>query len=222
MLMRTEVIYSIAALATFPVVANAQVDVNTIAKVQLTGGEVSQVINYKDGNATKQLDKGKYIITSDAITGTANASIKVAVKNGENVLPLNGAAAAEPVTVSVGSQINVTFELGTAVLPEGGLTLEITNGEGVTEVKNVKVTLDLKVDKIYNTLLGEYSTNYINALYNNAEYKDKDQQIDLRNKIVALATYKYTDYVRKAMEPTAFMLSLVMKTTQQKCSVFQN
>ena len=219
MLMRTEVIYSIAALAAFPVAANAQVDVKTIGKVTLSDNKAEKPIDYKDDNDTKQLIKGKYKITSDAIAGTANSSIKVAVKNGGTPLNLNGINGNTEVTVSVGSQINVTFEIGETTTVDD-LKLYITDGSGVTVVTNVKVALDLKVAKIYSTLFGEYNS-YINYLYNVAEWDKKDSRLDLREKISALATYKYTDYVEdNSKEEGAYSLYALIGKEDNEEAVF--
>ena len=68
--MRTEFIYSLAALSAIPVVANADAEAYKASAVQTVGTESD--VELKVGT----LAKGKYTLTSDAISG-ANLTVKV-------------------------------------------------------------------------------------------------------------------------------------------------
>ena len=169
--MRTEVIYSIAALATFPVVANAQVDAASITTINIENGVSSTAIKDAKGD---NLVKGKYTITSDAIAGTADKKITVKVKNGNAELTLNDGTNPTSVEVTGGSKINIAFELTEVSL--NGITLEITSETGVTKVTNVKVALNYDFTSVAAILNNKFNTDYKINVWEKVEVKNNRRQ----------------------------------------------
>ena len=108
--MKAQFIYSVAALATFPIVVNASVEADNIGKITAK----------KDGTAwTKnvELAPGKYTFKNTVLaTGTANKKATVEVLDGATPL-------ATPVEVKVGEVFTIDFELATTKT----VTFKVTN-----------------------------------------------------------------------------------------------
>ena len=215
MLMRTEVIYSIAALAAFPVVANAQVDAASIATINIENGNSSTAIKDAKGD---NLVKGKYTITSDAIAGTADKKITVKVKNGNAELTLNDGTNPTSVEVTGGSKINIAFEL--TEVSQNGITLEITS-ETVTKVTNVKVALNYDFTSVAGILNNKFNTDYKINVWEKVEVKkeneDNDLQEELDKRITAIANGDYEFY--KANVTTGEELGKVIGKESQRAEV---
>ena len=95
--MKAQLIYSVAALATFPIVVNAQVNADNIGKITAK----------KDGTAwTKNIElaPGKYTFKSAISTGTAGKKATVSILNGSTPIVDN-------FDVTVGAAISKDFTL---------------------------------------------------------------------------------------------------------------
>lgn len=179
--MKAQLIYSVAALATFPIVVNAQVNADNIGKITAK----------KDGTAwTKNIElaPGKYSFKSAISTGTAGKKATVSILAGTTPIVDNfdvtvGAAISKDFTLSATTTVTIN------VVSEAGASADFIADESVVQLNfnftKVAELLQIEYNKVTNALA---SANY--------EEKAKDAQLHsaLYDRIVAIAGADYAFY----------------------------
>lgn len=179
--MKAQLIYSVAALATFPIVVNAQVNADNIGKITAK----------KDGTAwTKNIElaPGKYSFKSAISTGTAGKKATVSILAGTTPIVDNfdvtvGAAISKDFTLSATTTVTIN------VVSEAGASADFIADESVVQLNfnftKVAELLQIEYNKVTNALA---SANY--------EGKAQDAQLHsaLYDRIVAIAGADYAFY----------------------------
>lgn len=179
--MRTEFIYSVAALASFPIVVNAQVNADNIGKITAK----------KDGTAwTKnvELAPGKYTFKNTVLaTGTANKKAKVEVLDGATPL-------ATAVEVKVGEVFTIDFELATTKT----VTFKVTNQDNKKDfvADGAAVILNFNFTNVAQLLQIEY--NKVTQILGQAQYDgkaaDAQEYSAYYDRVMAIANADYAYY----------------------------
>ena len=179
--MRTEFVYSVAALAAFPILVNAQTEAISFGKVTAT----------KDGVAVskeaKGLVPGKYSLITSATTGTAGKKATVTIKQGTTQLATK--------EFTVGQTVALNF----TVTATGDITVEFKSEAGVASdfvADGAKVNLNFDFSAVASKLLIEYnklSTALATYQYEKAE-ADIRTYSSLYDRITAIANADYKFY----------------------------
>lgn len=178
--MKAQLIYSVAALATFPIVVNAQVNADNIGKITAK----------KDGTAwTKNIElaPGKYTFKSGISTGTAGKKATVSILNGSTPIVDN-------FDVTVGAAISKDFTLDATTT----VTLKVVNQVNTADfiADGSVVQLNFNFSKVAELLQIEY--NKVTQVLAEAQYDNKatDAQTHsaLYDKIVSIANADYAFY----------------------------
>ncbi len=178
--MKAQFIYSVAALATFPIVVNAQVNAESIGKITAA----------KDGTAwTKDiaLVPGKYTFKSGVSVGTAGKKATVSI--------LDGATPIVPdFQVTVGDPISKDFVVSTNKTVTIKVVSETAAADFVADESVVQ--LNFNFSKVAELLQIEY--NKVTQILGQAQYADKvaDAQTysALYDRVMAIANADYTYY----------------------------
>jgi hypothetical protein len=183
--MKAQFIYSVAALATFPIVVNAQIEAVNIGKITAL----------KDGTTwtkeTSDLAKGKYTFKSTVVsTGTAGKKANVYILNGVTVL-----ASGE---FEVGKLISLDFDLDLVDDAKTKVTVKVVSEAAAADfvVDESLIQLNYDFTKVAQLLKIEYNkvTNALAA----ANYEEKAQDAQgysaLYDRIVAIAGANYAFY----------------------------
>ena len=181
--MKAQFIYSVAALATFPIVVNASVEAENIGKITAA----------KDGTAwTKKIDlvPGKYTFKNTIFaTGTKDKKAKV------EILDPNGNPLTTAVEVAVGETFSLNFTLDDATK----VTLQVTNQDTQADfvADGAAVILNYDFTKVAQLLKIEYNkvTNALAAANYEEKAKDAQTYSAYYDKIVAIAGANYAYYV---------------------------
>ena len=176
--MKAQLIYSVAALATFPIVVNAQVDAENTGAITIKKNETSWT------KTSKELAKGKYSFLGGINAFGANAVLKIEA-TGVDVTK----------TLKKDEAITADFELA------GASTVKITVTAAAAmaadaSVAESKIQLNFNFSKVAELLQIEYNkvTNALAAA--NYEEKAQDAQLHsaLYDRIVAIAGADYAFY----------------------------
>ena len=180
--MKAQFIYSVAALATFPIVVNASVNAETIGKItaEKSGTPWTKSI---------ELAPGKYTFKNTVLaTGTADKKAKVEVLDGATPL-------ATAVEVKVGEVFTINFELATTKT----VTFKVTNQDNQNDfvADGASVILNFEFTKVAQLLFIEY--NKVTSALSAAEYKgkaaDAAKYSELYDRIMAIQGADYAFYV---------------------------
>ena len=183
--MKAQFIYSVAALATFPIVVNAQVDAENIGKITAK----------KDGTAwTKEtadpLAKGKYTFKSTVLsTGTANKKATVTILNGDvNLISKD---------FKVGDPISLDFTLADAAKVTVKVVSEAASADFV--VDGSVIQLNFNFSKVAELLQIEYNkvTNALAAAEYTGKASDAQTYSAYYDRILAIANADYEYYVNE-------------------------
>ena len=176
--MRTEFIYSVAALASFPIVVNAQVDAESIGKIEINKGK-------KEWSTTsKSLVPGKYSFLGGTNAFGANATLKIE---------------------ATGIDITKTLKKDEAITADFVLTSASTVKITVTAAANLsanasvagtKIQLNFDFTKVAQLLQIEYNkvTNALAAAEYTEKAQDAQKYSELYDRIVAIAGADYAFY----------------------------
>lgn len=184
--MKAQFIYSVAALATFPIVVNAQVEAENIGKITAK----------KDGTVfekqTEDLVKGNYTFKSTVLsTGTAGKKATVSIFIGDAI------EAAASSVFTVGEDIALDFNL-TATAK---VTIKVQSEEAAADfvVDGSLVQLNFNFSKVAELLQIEY--NKVTAVLASAEYPDKNTDATTYSayydRILAIANADYAYYTNE-------------------------
>ena len=178
--MKAQFIYSVAALATFPIVVNAQVDADNIG----------QITAKKDGTEwTKDiaLVPGKYSFKSGISAGTAGKKATVSILDGTTpIVP--------DFQVTVGDPISKDFVVSTNTTVTIKVVSETAAADFVADESVVQ--LNFNFSKVAELLQIEY--NKVTQILGQAQYADKvaDAQAysALYDRVMAIANADYAYY----------------------------
>ena len=180
--MKAQFIYSVAALATFPIVVNAQVDADNIGKITAK----------KDGTAwTKaiELAPGKYSFKSAISAGTAGKKATVSILDGTTPIVAD-------FQVTVGEAISKDFEVSTKKTVTIKVVSEAADADFIADESVVQ--LNFNFSKVAELLQIEYNkvTNALAA----AEYTGKASEVQAYSayydRILAIASADYAFYAK--------------------------
>ena len=176
--MKAQLIYSVAALATFPIVVNAQVDAENTGAITIKKNETSWT------KTSKELAKGKYSFLGGINAFGANAVLKIEA-TGVDVTK----------TLKKDEAITADFELADASTVKITVTAAAAMAADAS-VAESKIQLNFNFSKVAELLQIEYN-KVTNALASaNYEEKAKDAQLHsaLYDRIVAIAGADYAFY----------------------------
>lgn len=181
--MRSEFVYSLAALAAFPIVVNAQVEAVSVGKITAK----------KDGSAwtmekDKDFVKGKYSFIGDASTGIAKKKVTITIlKDGATLVSGN---------YEVGKAIKLDFTLDAAAKINVKVQGETADADYVISTSAIQLNYDFT--KVAELLQIEY--NKVTEVLGSAEYKEKASDAQtyskLYDRIVAIANADYAFYTK--------------------------
>ena len=178
--MKAQLIYSVAALATFPIVVNAQVNADNIGKITAK----------KDGTAwTKNIElaPGKYTFKSAISTGTAGKKATVSILNGSTTI-------VDDFDVTVGAAISKDFTLDATTTVTIKVVSEVASADFIADESVVQ--LNFNFSKVAELLQIEY--NKVTQVLAEAQYDGKatDAQTHsaLYDRIVSIANADYAFY----------------------------
>ena len=180
--MKAQLIYSVAALATFPIVVNAQVNADNIGKITAK----------KDGTAwekqTENLVQGKYTFKSTVLsTGTAGKKATVSILDEASNVLVSG-------QFEVGKEISLNFQLDATEKVKVKVVSEAASADFV--VDGSVIQLNYNFSKVAELLQIEY--NKVTQILGQAQYADKvtDAQTHsaLYDRVMAIANADYTYY----------------------------
>lgn len=181
--MRSEFVYSLAALAAFPIVVNAQVEAVSVGKITAK----------KDGSAwtmekDKDFVKGKYSFIGDASTGIAKKKVTITIlKDGATLVSGN---------YEVGKAIKLDFTLDAAAKINVKVQGETADADYVISTSAIQLNYDFT--KVAELLQIEY--NKVTEVLGSAEYKEKASDAQtyskLYDRIVAIANADYAFYAK--------------------------
>lgn len=176
--MKAQLIYSVAALATFPIVVNAQVDAENTGAITIKKNETSWT------KTSKELAKGKYSFLGGINAFGANAVLKIEA-TGVDVTK----------TLKKDEAITADFELA------GASTVKITVTAAAAmaadaSVAESKIQLNFDFTKVAQLLKIEYNkvTNALAAANYEGKAKDAQDYSALYDRIVAIAGADYAFY----------------------------
>ena len=178
--MRTEFIYSLAALSAIPVVANADAEAYKAGDVQTvsTAGDVVLPVG--------TLAKGKYTLTSDAISG-ANLTVKIVYGAGETPTVLTST------TTTDGNGISLSF---TALNELTDVKIVLVHGTTAITVPAPVITLKFDFALVANKLQIEH--NKLTQALAGYEYPEKTTEnalaVEYYDRIMAIANADYAFY----------------------------
>lgn len=176
--MKAQLIYSVAALATFPIVVNAQVDAENTGAITIKKNETSWT------KTSKELAKGKYSFLGGINAFGANAVLKIEA-TGVDVTK----------TLKKDEAITADFELADASTVKITVTAAAAMAADAS-VAESKIQLNFGFTKVAQLLKIEYNkvTNALAA----ANYEEKAQDAQgysaLYDRIVAIAGADYAFY----------------------------
>lgn len=176
--MKAQFIYSVAALATFPIVVNAQVDAENTGAITIKKNETSWT------KTSKELAKGKYSFLGGINAFGANAVLKIEA-TGVDVTK----------TLKKDEAITADFELADASTVKITVTAAAAMAADAS-VAESKIQLNFDFTKVAQLLKIEYNkvTNALAA----AKYEEKAQDAQgysaLYDRIVAIAGADYAFY----------------------------
>ena len=180
--MKAQFIYSVAALATFPIVVNAQVEAENIGKITAK----------KDGTAwekqTENLVQGKYTFKSTVLsTGTAGKKATVSILDEASNVLVSG-------QFEVGKEISLNFQLDATEKVKVKVVSEAASADFV--VDGSVIQLNYNFSKIAELLQIEY--NKVTQILGEAQYDGKvaDAQAysALYDRVMAIANADYAYY----------------------------
>lgn len=185
--MRTEFIYSVAALAAFPLMGNAQVQAGDTYADKSTKSSSGAWLS----DTGVKLKKGKYTLSSDALTGgKSGCTLKVKVTNGKNKNTL----ISEELTFNIGDKINVPFTLDAET--EVYVYVTAVNTDTNIKISKAKFTLNFDFAAVSNKLLIEY--NKLSTALGTYDYADVQDDINTYSsyydRILAIANANYDFY----------------------------
>lgn len=176
--MKAQFIYSVAALATFPIVVNAQVDAENTGAITIKKNETSWT------KTSKELAKGKYSFLGGINAFGANAVLKIEA-TGVDVTK----------TLKKDEPIIADFELA------GASTVKITVTAAAAmaadaSVAESKIQLNFDFSKVAELLQIEYNkvTNALAAANYEGKAQDAQSYSALYDRIVAIANADYAFY----------------------------
>ncbi|WP_288276280.1 hypothetical protein [uncultured Prevotella sp.] len=176
--MKAQLIYSVAALATFPIVVNAQVDAENTGAITIKKNETSWT------KTSKELAKGKYSFLGGINAFGANAVLKIEA-TGVDVTK----------TLKKDEAITADFELADASTVKITVTAAAAMAADAS-VAESKIQLNFDFSKVAELLQIEYNkvTNALAAA--NYEEKAQDAQLHsaLYDRIIAIAGADYAFY----------------------------
>ena len=186
--MRTEFIYSVAALAAFPLMGNAQVQAGDTYGDKSTKSSSGAWLS--DTGVT--LKQGKYTLSSDALTGgKSGCSLKVKVTNGKDKNRL----ISEELTFNIGDIISVPFELTTETEVYVYVTA-VNNSDTNIKISKAKFTLNFDFAAVANKLMIEY--NKLSTALGTYDYADVQTDINTYStyydRILAISSANYDFY----------------------------
>ncbi len=178
--MKAQLIYSVAALATFPIVVNAQVNADNIGKITAK----------KDGTAwTKNIElaPGKYSFKSAISTGTAGKKATVSILNGSTPIVAD-------FDVNVGTAISKDFTLSATTTVTINVVSETASADFIADESVVQ--LNFNFSKVAELLQIEYNkvTNALTAAKYTEKAQDAQKYSELYDRIVAIAGADYAFY----------------------------
>lgn len=184
--MRTEIIYSVAALVSFPIVVNAEAVAVNVGKITAA----------KDGTAwTKDCDlvSGKYTFKNTVnATGTTGKKATVEI--------LNGSTSLKTAEVEVGKTFSVDFELTGAATVTLKVTSEVAEADFVAD--NATVELNFLFSKTAELLKIEY--NKVTQVLAEADYENKaadaQEYSKLYDRVIAIANGSYDVYKEEGLD----------------------
>lgn len=176
--MKAQLIYSVAALATFPIVVNAQVDAENTGAITIKKNETSWT------KTSKELAKGKYSFLGGINAFGANAVLKIEA-TGVDVTK----------TLKKDEAITADFELADASTVKITVTAAAAMAADAS-VAESKIQLNFDFTKVAQLLKIEYNkvTNALAAANYEGKAKDAQDYSALYDRIVAIAGADYAFY----------------------------
>ena len=176
--MKAQLIYSVAALATFPIVVNAQVDAENTGAITIKKNETSWT------KTSKELAKGKYSFLGGINAFGANAVLKIEA-TGVDVTK----------TLKKDEAITADFELADASTVKITVTAAAAMAADAS-VAESKIQLNFGFTKVAQLLKIEYNkvTNALAAANYEGKAKDAQDYSALYDRIVAIAGADYAFY----------------------------
>jgi hypothetical protein len=177
--MRTEFIYSLAALSAIPVVANADAEAYKAGDVQTVG--TASDVELEVGT----LAKGKYTLTSDAISG-ANLTVKIMYMAGETPMELTST------TTTDGNGISLSFTVDQELT---GVKIVLVHGATAITVPAPVITLKFDFALVANKLQIEH--NKLTQALAGYEYEKSAENtaaVGYYDRIMAIANADYAFY----------------------------
>lgn len=176
--MKAQFIYSVAALATFPIVVNAQVDAENTGAITIKKNETSWT------KTSKELAKGKYSFLGGINAFGANAVLKIEA-TGVDVTK----------TLKKDEAITADFELADASTVKITVTAAAAMAADAS-VAESKIQLNFDFTKVAQLLKIEYNkvTNALAAANYEGKAKDAQDYSALYDRIVAIAGADYAFY----------------------------
>jgi len=180
--MKAQLIYSVAALATFPIVVNAQVEAENIGKITAK----------KDGTAwekqTENLVQGKYTFKSTVLsTGTAGKKATVSILDEASNVLVSG-------QFEVGKEISLNFQLDATEKVKVKVVSEEASADFV--VDGSVVQLNFNFSKVAELLQIEY--NKVTQVLAEAQYDGKATDAQTYSayydRVMAIANADYAYY----------------------------
>lgn len=177
--MRKEFVYSLAALSAIPVVANADAEAYKATAVQTVG---TADVELEVGT----LAKGKYTLTSDAISG-ANLTVRIMYMAGETPMELTST------TTTDGNGISLPFTVDQELT---GVKIVLVHGATAITVPAPVITLKYNFALVANKLQIEH--NKLTQALAGYEYPEKTTEnaaaVAYYDRIMAIAAADYAFY----------------------------
>lgn len=179
--MKAQFIYSVAALATFPIVVNAQVDAENTGAITIKKNETSWT------KTSKELAKGKYSFLGGINAFGANAVLKIEA-TGVDVTK----------TLKKDEAITADFELADASTVKITVTAAAAMAADAS-VAESKIQLNFNFSKVAELLQIEYNkvTNALAAAEYTSKASDAQTYSAYYDRILAIANADYKYYVNE-------------------------
>lgn len=177
--MRKEFVYSLAALSAIPVVANADAEAYKAGDVQTVS--TADDVELEVGT----LAKGKYTLTSDAISG-ANLTVKIMYMAGETPMELTST------TTTDGNGISLSFTVDQELT---GVKIVLVHGATAITVPAPVITLKYNFALVANKLQIEH--NKLTQALAGYEYDKSEENtaaVGYYDRIMAIANADYAFY----------------------------
>lgn len=180
--MRTEFVYSLAALAAFPIAVNANVDALNVGKITVDkGGETAWTMK-----EAKTMAKGKYSFNASAPTGTADKKVLVKILKDDVTLVSE--------VFKVGEAIKLDFTLTDAA----DIKVQVEGQAAAADYVIAESGIELNYDFTNVAELLQIEYNKVTQVLENATYADKDKDAQtyskLYDRVVAIANADYAFY----------------------------